>query len=127
MEKWYLPITILPGVGLLIMSTSNLLNALSAELTHLIKEDRECMYTIIEQKITQLGLLNLALVAFYLSAASLVMAGLSGRLQLSPTLITWLMVLGIGSILGALALLTQYSLRAVRIKKAQFKKSLENQ
>lgn len=36
MENWYLPITIVPGVGLLILSTSNLMVILSDELNGLI-------------------------------------------------------------------------------------------
>jgi len=38
MEKWYLPITILPGIGLLIISTSNLTVSLNEEMEELLKE-----------------------------------------------------------------------------------------
>lgn len=35
--QWYIPITIIPGIGLIIMSTSNLLIALTTEVTALIR------------------------------------------------------------------------------------------
>ena len=38
MENWYLPITIVPGLGLLVLSTSNLLGQLSLEIKNLITE-----------------------------------------------------------------------------------------
>ena len=48
MEQWYLPIYILPGIGLLIMSTALLQGSLSTELSALLKEDVEFMKEIIE-------------------------------------------------------------------------------
>ena len=74
MEKWYLPITIIPAVGLLLISTSNLINGLSQEIAQMIKDKNPRLEDIIEMKITQLGRLNRAMVGFYISAACLVLA-----------------------------------------------------
>ena len=78
MTEWYIPVTLLPGVGLLIMSTTNLLNAISTELSTLIREGHPNMDNIIERKIAQVRLLNLALSSLYISSASDVLAGLIG-------------------------------------------------
>ncbi|MGD1843642.1 MAG: DUF2721 domain-containing protein [Thermonemataceae bacterium] len=131
MESWYIPITILPGVGLLLMSTSNLVNALTGELSRLIKDDYNLLHDIIERKIRQLSLLNKAMVGFYISSACLVLAGLSGGISLnlaydSEQFISIMMILGIISILVSLVILTVYSYKAVGIRRAQFEKSLGN-
>ena len=81
MENWYLPITIVPGIGLLILSTSNLMVTLSNELIVLIKEQSK-NESIILRKLKQLKTLNRAMVLFYIAVACLVIAGLIGGLQL---------------------------------------------
>ena len=55
--QWYIPITIIPGIGLIIMSTSNLLIALTTEVSALNRK-REVFHEIIELKIAQLKRLN---------------------------------------------------------------------
>ena len=77
MAEWFFPMTLLPGVGLLIMSTSNLSMGLSAEITALLKES-DSNPIIIKRKIKQLSRLNLSLTAFYVSSATLVIAGILG-------------------------------------------------
>lgn len=131
MTEWYIPITILPGVGLLIMSTSNILNMLSNELSALIKDQCDSLRDIIELKISQLGLITKSLVGFYISSACFVLAGLAGALGDSVhasagTNIFILMIIGTVCVLVSLIFLTIYALRAVQIKKNQFKRSLLN-
>jgi len=126
---WYIPITILPGVGLLLTSTSNIVNGLSQELSELIKDDCSLMRTVIIRKINQLGLINRSMVAMYLTAASYVLAGLIGGIAESLLFnvnfyMLLLMLIGTISILCALFLLVLYSYRAVKIKKLQFEKNL---
>lgn len=130
MTEWYIPVTLLPGVGLLIMSTSNLLNSLSAELTALIHENGTDFHIIIEKKIEQAHLLNKSLSSLYISCAAYVLAGLTGGLgssenKLVETLQFTLMIVGTLCVLVGLIWLTQYSYRAVSIKRQQFKLSLE--
>ena len=130
MEQWYIPITILPGVGLLIMSTSNLLGGLNMEIAQLISEDCTLLKEIIKRKIEQLNILNISLVAQYLSAGALVLAGISSAINnqlhfTSATIGFVLMLLAVLVLLFALALLILFSLRAVKIKKARFEIGLQ--
>ena len=81
MENWYLPITLVPGIGLLILSTSNLMVTLSNELSGRIK-DQLYDESIILRKLAQLEILNRVMVCFYVSVACLAIAGLVGGLQL---------------------------------------------
>lgn len=131
MTEWYIPITILPGVGLLIMSTSNILNMLSNELSALIRDECDSLRDIIELKISQLGLVTKSMVGFYISSACFVLAGLAGAInatvdESSNLQIFVLMIVGTISVLVSLIFLTIYALRAVQIKKNQFKRSLKN-
>ena len=122
MENWYLPITIVPGIGLLILSTSNLMVTLSNELIVLIKEQSK-NESIILRKLKQLKTLNRAMVLFYIAVACLVIAGLIGGLQLKNIgdSATYISVLGIVIMLFALFSLIKYSYRAVSIRQDQFK------
>jgi len=127
MTEWYFPITLLPGVGLLIMSTSNLSMGLSAEIASLLKE-QDSNPTIIKSKIKQLSRLNLSLTAFYVSSASLVISGiLGGASKASIVFEFWsefALWLSIICIFAALILLMVYSALAVRIKQKQFEERL---
>ena len=51
--EWYIPITILPGIGLLILSTSNFLIALNSEIQAL-NQDMGKYQVIVFEKIQQL-------------------------------------------------------------------------
>ena len=126
MTEWYIPVTLLPGVGLLIMSTSNLLNAISAELTMLIREGHPALIKVVERKIGQVGLINKSLVSLYVSSASYVLAGLIGALVSSnPKVFEQiqfaLLLTGTLAVLIALVLLTLFSYHAVSIKREQFR------
>ena len=96
MDNWFLPITIVPGIGLLILSTSNLMVTLSNELNVLIKEQSKDQ-SIILRKLAQLKILNRTMVFFYISVACLAIAGLIGGLQLSSIKksATYISVIGI--------------------------------
>ena len=122
MENWYLPITIVPGIGLLILSTSNLMVSLSNELSGLIKEQSKDE-SIISRKLAQLKTLNRAMVFFYVAVACLSIAGLIGGLQLNTTenSATYISILGIVIMLLGLLSLIKYSYRAVSIRQDQFK------
>ncbi len=127
MEQWYLPITILPGIGLLILSTSNQLIALSSEIAERLKLDI-CNDEISQRKLNQLKLLNKALVMLYLSAGAMVASGILSGLQhfykFSNTVGLMVMLLGVISAFISISFLIVYSLRAVKIRQDQFKESL---
>lgn len=126
MENWYVPITIVPGIGLLLMSTSTLLGALSTEIKNLI-EDHIDYEALLQRKLAQLKLVNYAMVFLYVSVACFVLSGLIAGLYESTHTMNddvpiYFSVIGILSCLTALLLLILFSLRAVKIKQDQFKK-----
>lgn len=125
MENWYLPITLVPGVGLLILSTSNLMVILSDELSGLIKD--QCKDDlIIHRKLAQLKTLNRAMVLFYIAVACLAISGLIGSLQFKiKNSATYISVLGIVIMLLGLLSLIKYSYRAVSIRQDQFKNEIQ--
>ena len=64
-ENWYLPLTIVPGIGLIILSTSNLMITLSNEIRDMIDASKDKI--IITKKLEQLKLLNMGMVFFYIT------------------------------------------------------------
>ncbi|MEM9327678.1 MAG: hypothetical protein AAGA85_18565 [Bacteroidota bacterium] len=128
MTEWFFPITLLPGVGLLIMSTSNLAMGLSNELAMLIT-DEKANREIVKAKIRQLSRLNRSLTALYVSCAMLVISGLIGGItpahqRFLLKLAEVLVFISIGGILVGLLLLMSYSARAAQIKKQQFEERI---
>lgn len=124
MENWYIPISIIPGIGLLILSTSNLMVTLSSEINTLIHNTDE-NDGIINRKLVQLKLLNRAMVLFYIAISCLVTAALIGgislKLDTETTLALYVIILGIIMLLLGLFWLIKYSYRAVSIRQDQFK------
>lgn len=128
MTAWYFPITLLPGVGLLIMSTSSLSMGLSSELSDLLST-KDSNHEIIRKKIHQLNRLNQALTAFYVSCAALVISGLINGLSeepdsWAPKISEWLLFFSIVCILVALTQLMSYAAKAVKIKRTQYEERL---
>ncbi len=123
MENWYIPATIIPGIGLLILSTSNLLVNLSTEIKTLITEiamEEE----LIKQKLKQLRLLNNAMVFLYVAVACLVISalisGILKSIEASFDSGIYITIAGIISALLGLIALIIYSYRAVKIRQNQF-------
>ena len=123
MGNWYLPITIVPGLGLLILSTSNLMVALSNEINTMIKNSSE--RTIIIKKLSQLRLLNMTMAFFYVSVALLFISVVTSGLYNLEITSLYISVLAITLAIIGLLLLVIYSFRAVVIRQNQFKKLLK--
>ncbi|MDB2606963.1 hypothetical protein N9Y48_04230 [Zobellia sp.] len=122
MENWYLPITIVPGLGLIILSTSNQLLSLSGEIAVLIEP---CLQVdIIKRKLSQLKLLNKTLVFFYGSVALLLIAALVNAVYNQQRLSMSIGVLAVALALIGLLLLVIYSFKAVKIRQDQFKNKI---
>lgn len=124
---WYVPITIVPGIGLLLLSTSNLLIALSTEIKNLIERQND-LQTVLPRKLKQLRLLNNAMVFLYIAVASFVLSGLIAGLYESTHIMgteipIYFTVAGILSALLALCILIVYSFKAVKIRQDQFDNS----
>ncbi len=122
MEKWYFPITMLPGIALLVLSTSTLLTALSNEIDQRIKEERDP--TITQRKLKQLYLLNNALGLLYIGIGFMLVAGLFFGLNtffsIAASIGSITFLLGVLSVLSAIVCLIIYSQRAVRLRQDQF-------
>ncbi len=129
-EAWYLPLTVLPGVGLLLVSTASLQAALSNELSQLIAQNSPKMEMIILLKITQLDLINRAMVGFYIGAATFILSSIifgAGTLveDFRNDLLNLFIGIGVLAIFVSLILLSIFALRAVKIKKKQFLIAIE--
>ena len=119
MENWYLPITIVPGLGLLILSTSNLMVTLSNEINTMIESSKQKI--IITKKIKQLKLLNMAMVFFYVAVAFLLISAVINGLYTVEKTSLYISVLAIIFALIGLFSLVIFSFRAVSIRQNQFK------
>ncbi len=128
MDTWYLPITILPGIGLLILSTTNLIVSLNEELERLLKEANE-FQVLIDRKLSQMRLLTYGMAGLYISTALMVLSGLTSFFkQFQPRIIngvgSLILISGVVFIFISLIILIIYSTRAVTIRRAHFDECL---
>ena len=72
--EWYLPITIIPGIGLVILSTSNILLALNREITQLEAAAQENV-SIIASKLVQLKTVSFSIVFQYIGVLLFLLSG----------------------------------------------------
>lgn len=125
MDNWVIPLTLLPGIGMIIMSTSNLSTATSDEINYLLRHQSEDK-DLIQKKISQLFLLNIAKVCLYLSIMVFAVAGLIEAIftlqtpMHDSTIRTILLVFGVGTLIIATFFLIIFSVRKVKIKRDQF-------
>jgi len=122
--NWYLPITIIPGLGMLILSTVTQILNLSSEINGLVSQKCSVFqHEISERKIKQLGLLTRANALLYLATGSYVLSGILGVIFESESIISIPSItLYIGTIFVFMAItfLIIYAFRAVKIRKDQF-------
>jgi len=127
MEDWIVPLTVIPGIAMLVLSTSGLSTSLGQEIDHLIHH-KECDVKIVQRKVRQLSLLSICLVTLYLAIAFLTLAGFLGGLVTDMANRELLQLLflytGIGSAVVATILLIIYSIRAVSIKRELYQQQL---
>ncbi|HHP7242615.1 MAG TPA: hypothetical protein ACFCUD_13145 [Cyclobacteriaceae bacterium] len=127
-NQWIVPLTLIPGIGLFIMSTTNLSISLSNEINDLINQE-ECKRALISKKINQLVLINISLVGFYISAFCFAISGLLGHVEANYEsnflFIQPLEYLALASLVISSIILIIFSARAVSIKKLQFLERLE--
>jgi len=126
MEEWYVPITILPGICLLILSTSNIMIDLSGEIKGLISKNEEVESKLIERKLKQLKLINRAMALLYLSVGSFVISALFSGIKVNTgwEFMVDVYILFLGVLFSVLALLSLllYSFRAVSLRQDQYHK-----
>ncbi|MCH5598904.1 hypothetical protein [Niabella ginsengisoli] len=120
---WYLPITILPGLGMLILSTTNQMMELSKETGVLVsKKCNDFQHKVANKKIKQLGLLTKAATYLYVASGLYVLSGILEALHNSLPFNVADMALYVGTALVfvALTMLAAYAYRDVKIRKFQY-------
>ncbi len=116
--EWYVPITMLPGIGLIILSTSNLLIALNNEIKELNQDKNKCI-SIIQLKMVQLKRLNLALMGQYICIFLLVLAGVLGgsSAKFRNSIVVYAVVAGSIILSLSIGILIIYSLKSLSIRR----------
>ena len=120
---WYLPITIIPGIGMIILSTTNLLLQLNNEISRLEAQkpfDKQCSL-IIKDKLNQLKTLSIALVLQYLSIFFLLISGVSGLFSLINAWRIFPLFTGVFMMMLAIILLIKYAYKAVMVRQNHLK------
>ncbi len=118
--EWYGPLTVLPAIGLLVLSTSNFIISLDKELSGLEK-DKVKRHEIIRLKISQLKRLGIANSCLYGSALLFLVAGMSKAVILNNDLFFIIMLSGVVTTTAALVFLFIHSLKSVQIRQKHLK------
>jgi hypothetical protein len=119
---WYLPITILPGLGMLIFSTTSQMMTISTEVGNLLSTKcSDFEHRIVDLKIKQIQRLTYAATLLYFAAGAYVLSGIVGAMMSNYTTASHVtLIVGTIALLIALCLLVFYSFRTIRIRKLQF-------
>jgi len=119
--EWYIPMTIIPGIGLLILSTSNIMLALNMEINELEMELNPNI-GIIRSKLSQLKRLSIAIVFLYIGVLLFLVAGVLKSINDEAMgLFTGLLLTGVGSVIVSIIFLLIHSVKAVRIRQRHLK------
>ncbi|MGB1039352.1 MAG: hypothetical protein ACPGVD_00600 [Flavobacteriales bacterium] len=120
--EWYLPITILPGLGMLIFSTTGQMMSISGEVGSLLSNKCSVFeHNIAGMKIKQIKRLTYAATLLYIAAGAYVLSGIIGALfsqfnQISNVIL----FAGTLCVLIALILLIIYAFKTIKIRQMQF-------
>jgi len=120
---WLSPLLLLPGCGLLIMSTSSRYSRLHEELHHLMHHASDEARSLVASFRMRSRLFRNALVLMYLSVALFALAGLAGGLAIGPGTVALVSLTfsGILLLLLAAAMLVAESLASHKIIEAHLK------
>ncbi len=121
---WYGPLTLMPAIGLIIMSTSNFTVGLINEIERMEEsKDRKICLAIIELKLVQLKRLSIAISLLYASILLLLLASVSNYWAESQTrmAVDVLLILAVLTVATALIFLFVYSLKATQIRQMHLK------
>lgn len=119
--QWIIPITVLPGIALIVLSTSNLVISLNREIAGLNKE-KEKYGEIISLKLMQLRRLNWSLVLMYIGILLFLSSGVLGAIIQPENIYTLSsMIAGVGIIILAIFLLIIYGFKSIYIRERHLK------
>lgn len=123
--EWYLPLTLISGSGLIIMSSASQIISLNAEIERLAT-DKD--YTeIVNAKVKQLKRLTLAMSLLYGSMLFIIVSALINAtdLELLDTFSFYILIVGIFCLLFAILFLVVYAGTSVRIRQEQVKVAIK--
>ncbi len=118
--EWYGPLTILPAIALLILSTTTFIIALNNEIVELVNDGEKCA-KIIQLKMIQLKRLGIANAFLYACALLFMVAGLSMAFTNNSNLFLYLMLGGVFTTVVALSFLFVHSLGSILIRQKHLK------
>jgi uncharacterized membrane protein len=113
--EWYIPISLLPGIALIILSTSNFIIALNNEVKEM-KKDRVLYERIIKLKITQLKRLSISISCLYFSVLLFTIIGLISWFSVAKPFVINILVLAILIMTFSVLLLVSFAIRAIKIR-----------
>ncbi len=119
--EWYVPITIIPGIGLLIASTSAILLNLNSEIS-LLNQDKSQYFEIIDLKLKQLKKLSIAISLQYLSVLFFLFSGIIRAIYMDEKI--WSEYVLLSGVLAAsisISILLIYSIKAINIRQKHLK------
>lgn len=112
---WYIPITIIPGIAMIILSTSNIMLDLNREISELYAHPRDHT-DVIKAKLNQLRLLSISIVFQYLGVLLFLLSGLYVSVFKSTRIAENLLIIGVVFIVVSIIMLLVYSIKAVKIR-----------
>jgi len=119
--EWYIPLTIIPGIGLIILSTSNIMLSLNNEITEL-EEHENRKVAVIQAKLSQLKRVSISIVFQYVGILLFLISGIAKSLFPDfNSLPRFLLIIGVAVICTSIMILLVYSLKAVRIRQKHLK------
>jgi hypothetical protein len=119
--EWYVPITIIPGIGLLILSTSAILLNLNGEISQLNKS-RSQYSEIINLKLKQLKKLSIAISMQYLSVLFFLFSGIIRAIYMDEKIWSeYVLLAGVLAASISISILLIYSIKAVSIRQKHLK------
>ena len=118
--EWYIPITIIPGIGLIIQSTSNIILDLNNEITELKNGDIDLIKIIIA-KISQLKVLSIAIVFQYMGVLLFLLSGIMSSILNNDYMSKNTLILGVFLIALSIIMLLYYHLKAITIRQNHLK------
>ena len=118
--EWYAPLTILPAIGMIILSTINFLVSLNNEIYQLEK-DKSVNGWIINQKLKQLKRLGIANALLYSSAILFMFSALSKAVYDTDMLFNCLMIMAVFLVTVALSFLFIHSIKSIKIRHKHLK------
>lgn len=115
--QWIIPITVLPGIALIVLSTSNILLSINNEITLLNKEKGKYR-EIIRLKLIQMKRLNWSLVLLYIGILIFLISGVLGAITDPENIYTVSsMVAGVLVLIIAIVLLIIFGFKSINIRK----------